>query len=455
MPPSGKSPEKSFTGEDPDTRDLRYDTLLDLATSSEISPEDREKAEKSIEFRNKMGITGDDDNEDIDTETDLTKHDYLIEDGEVYYPTDKLREFREQNLQGPIPREWRETLKDRAKKTTDAVIKGSAEIATNPESEIISATPEEKAKLVIENTSRITLEEYNGGPKFPSWLIKKCSDDVKRRESDFTLQDNSSKHEQSIFEVASEPLIAYILNGTGKRDGFFPDQTTTARWASKYDDFFRNTDVVFCIKDTSKTKLGWITYSVDVTTAASNDKNDKTGVAGKFSDATYPDSTVLKTARGKERAPTPWTNEIVFCKSGNYKYSEEYAPHFVLGLSRDNFSQIFSEMTIDKSGAILDCPLSDEVSFMITSEFFEEVNMQRANITDKESVRYKQIATLRKMAMDKLNNLLGVEPGDSAALKEKYLEKSAEMAQKDPVYALIVAYSKKQKKKYISDHNGQ
>lgn len=437
--PSGR-PENA---KESDFNELSDTSVLALSVSQDISPEDRANAEAELIRRDEIGAP--DREGDDNLERDLAFNDYFIENGEVYYPTDELKEFRKKNLEGPIPKELYETLRDRARKATDAVIKGSDNIITDFENEKITATPEEKARLVIENTERITPNEYASVPGFDPWLIRECNDEVRKKEGDFSLKNNRG---QSIFEVASEPLIAYILNRAGKTEGFFPDVATTARWASKFDDIKRKTDIVYCVKDTSKNKLGWVTYSVDITTAATDDKSDKTGVASKFSDATYPDSSALKNIHKKDRTPTPWTNEIVFCKSGKYKYSEEYAPHFVLGLSRETFSQIFSEMTIDKSGIILDCPLSDKVEFMITSEFFEEINMQLANITDKDSVRAKQIAVLRKMVMTKLNDLLGVEPGDSVALKEKYTEKLTEMVEKDPVYALIVAHSRKQKKAY-------
>ncbi len=446
--PSGR-PENA---KESDFNELSDTSVLALSMSQDISPEDRANAEAELIRRDEMGAP--DREGDDNLERDLALNDYFIENGEVYYPTDEVKEFRKKNLEGPIPKELYETLKDRAKKATDAVIREpDGLIITGSENEKISATPEEKARLVIENTERITPNEYASVPGFNPWLIRECNDAVREREGDFNLNNNRG---QSIFEVASEPLIAYILDGTGKTDKLFPGVATTARWASKFDDIKRKTDIVYCVKDTSKNKLGWITYSIDITTAITDDKSDRTGVAGKFSDATYPDSSALKNIHKKDRIPVPWTNEIVFCKSGKYKYSEEYAPHFVLGLSRESFSQIFSEMTIDKTGAILDCPLSDEVEFMITSEFFEEINMQRANITDKDkdSVYAKQIAVLRKMVMTKLNNLLGVEPGDSVTLKEKYTEKLTEMAEKDPVYALIVAHSKKQKKAY-QDINGK
>lgn len=342
----------------------------------------------------------------------------------------------------------KESERDTAKKIGNSALlaAGDDDGACPPPPPPPGEIPTSKAEKIIAYTDRIDAKTFRNANGFPNWLLERCDEYVLKKRA--SLNEKDIIRGQNIFEVASEPIIANILNGVGVTPGLFSSNgQVAAMWASEYDDLSHSTDIV-CM---TKSNKGWVTYSIDATTAANTSK-DSSGVAGKFAYADVPSPSALKSPRGnndssgKARQCYSWANEIVFCKNGSYRYSEDYAPHYVIGLSRETFSEIANSFDIDNvNKSISGFNLDSEVEFMILSEFFEETWMQLANYKGISPMMEDKIAPLYSMVKQKLMENLGVEKEDFG---KAYTEKVNEMYSKDSVYKNIVMTSGKYRRRY-------
>ena len=158
-----------------DFRDLDNRTLRELLTLEGLNEEDRKNVQREIDFRRKAGsfsLKG----EHPDPRKDFLLNGYGIQNGEVLYPTAEYKEYIENGAEGPLPKEERETLKERL----------------NGDDEKSVAEKTETTKRV-ETGSKIAESEEKNGEQKPT----------KPQDSDYYIEDWYDSNESTVERMRS------------------------------------------------------------------------------------------------------------------------------------------------------------------------------------------------------------------------------------------------------------
>lgn len=106
-------PKRPAGGREDDFDDLNDWTLMDIATTPNTAPEDRENAEAEIARRESAG-TFDPDNATQNVRSDLASHGYGLSGGKIFYPKSEYKSWLKSDRSAPIPEGIvRESLEER------------------------------------------------------------------------------------------------------------------------------------------------------------------------------------------------------------------------------------------------------------------------------------------------------------------------------------------------------
>ena len=357
----------------------------------------------------------------------MAENGYEVCNGVIAYPTKILKDFIRSKKQGPIPKEWRETLEERIEKTQ----KEQAEIAANEEKR--PKTLEEKSAMVM-SIERQNENDFKNQENYSNYTINQIIIQTKN------LEGKLDADSDNIFIATSEPLITIILGGgPGGLSSFLSGRKSNAKWATRYDDYFNSTDIVYGIGRKDKPHE-WSIFSIDVTTGdeaiirkkiySSGNPEDKKN----HYDTDDSDSTETKPSEESEKPLQPaWTSKIYFCPSigSSKRHIEEAAPHFVIGLSRDTIKKTLEGLNMDgyENESV---NLDKDTQFMIASEFLEQLNTQLLNCFDED--RKSMLTDFKEAIKRKLVSILRTE---------SYSEAVARCKQQDESYAALVGYTRK------------
>lgn len=358
-----------------------------------------------------------------------------MNDGDIYDPGDQAlasEEFNRREETGELNDEGFTSIEDDITKNglvfieTKESKKKLAKIAI--EQIAAEKTPEKKAEIVIDKTYK-ELEKTFVANGFSLGFV-----DARLRELDAkNLEDNKKEGKPpTLLQRASEPLTVQLLGveraagAVTPRKSFLP-RVSYSTWASEFDDKLRSTDIVYFVKR-NDVKNEWSTFSIDVTTAASDSERD--GVKHKFETSAY--------GHGSKKVQQ-WANEIVFCRRRSEYYTEESAPHFVIGLSTETYKNIAAGIELDAKNrnAIIGINPESDTEFMVASELVQEIAMQKLVIVNTKSEHYKKIDDFQRALEEKLEELLGCSLQDPA-FNERFKQKVEEMKTKDIVYKRVI-----------------
>ncbi len=425
-----------------DLRDLKSLTILELIDEGIITnPQDIQKAKEEYARREETDEVEDEYDDNYEALKDLAENGYEIIDGAIAYPTKILKKFIHSKQQGPIPKEWRETLEERAERAK------KEQTLTAPNKDKKPETLEEKAESIKTNTERIDEEDFKRDLKFNPVMVQKKIIAMKNLEGKL---DADSK---DVYIATSEPLIARILGNTsGKSSSLLETRDSVAHWATRYDDYYTATDIIYGIRRQDK-RHEWSIFSIDVTTGNEETIREKIDKSENPEDVKnhydIRENNQSKATQRSEQSTQPaWTRRINFCpnigKTG--RHVEKAAPHFVIGLSKESIGRMLENLVFDENGIPEQIQQDKMIDFMITSEFLEQTNTQLQNCFDEN--RKSMLTDFKKALEDKILLLLGKKGMPVSEFKSKYERLVIECKQQDESYAALIDHTREIGERY-------
>ena len=276
-------------------------------------------------------------------------------------------------------------------------------------------------------------EDFRGKPGFSRGMLESDERELNAKMARIE-QDDVDKARGDRYAGDAEPVITYALNG----ETFLQTRDNFAYLASEFDDKMNGVDVVFGVE--KKDHSGDMVFAVDVATGTG-----ARSVREKF----------------RRHAENDWMTEVRYCVHDGNRWSEQNAPHFVLGMMPANIDRALDKIQItDETIAREADPKTD---FMLTSELYEQIEMELADVDGKynDEIELDQVAKLKdlrgavKARLYKICQVKGETKDERAKdFKLKYPRAIREV-QGDLVYRNIVTEARERRERYNERRRGQ
>ena len=279
------------------------------------------------------------------------------------------------------------------------------------------------------NAVRPRISQFYGVPGFPPNELRSDNRLVQKRTQKIEEDEwnNSSAFIPDEWAQFAEPVVAYYLND----EKLFANANNYAFPASHFDDLFRGTDVVFGIQEKDGEKDG--VFSIDASTGTGRDSVDK-----KF-------RVSIDEHRG--------VSDVKYCLHDEKKWSEEEAPHFVVGMSPASIQKAL--LTFHLENGVLKGHDEDlDTKFIIVSELHRQVCMQLKLLGKKPedstsplAQRIQKLTELKKPLSLSLKKMFGfpvngkLSPDVLRKMNDEYLRMVKKMGAFDSVYNNIMQES--------------